>query len=203
VPMQGVQPRMADAQTQMVQDVCNSLQQVTQQLQKLVVAPAPDAGQPDYLNLNVEKALGGNRIAYTEARPGWAEGLVDRRKLLQWDSEQYVAQVGIGKCLALGVVDTGSCKTLMCDRTASALGLTIERARGNEFGSYRVPGGDESRAYVGVVRGPVTMRFGADMAFELANIRVLTHPAPLLLLGSDLLRGGDMSGHVWNFDGLR
>jgi hypothetical protein len=82
VPMQGVQPRMADAQTQMVQDVCNSLQQVTQQLQKLVVAPALDAGQPDYLNLNVEKALGGNRIAYTEARPGWAEGLVDRRKLM-------------------------------------------------------------------------------------------------------------------------
>jgi hypothetical protein len=91
----------------------------------------------------------------------------------------------------------------MCERTASALGLTVERARGSEFGSYRVPGSDDSRAYVGVVRGPVSVRFGADVTFELTNVRVLTHPAPLLLLGSDLLRGGDMSGNDWNFGGMQ
>jgi hypothetical protein len=82
VPMQGVQPRTVDAQTQMVQEACNSLQQVTLQLQKLVVAPALAARPPDALNLNVEKALGGNSIAYTDASPDWAGGLADRRKLL-------------------------------------------------------------------------------------------------------------------------
>ncbi len=37
-------------------------------------------------------------------------------------------------CLALGIVDTGSCKTLLCEKTARDLGLTVESATGSEFG---------------------------------------------------------------------
>jgi hypothetical protein len=121
---------------------------------------------------------------------------------LHWDSEQYIAEVGINGNLVLGVVDTGSCKTLLCEKTAVTLGLTVERAKGSEFGTYRVPGGDDAKSYVGLVRGPVRINFGKGVEFELENIRVLTHPAPLLLLGSDLLRGGDTSLSVWNFNGL-
>ena len=114
-----------------------------------------------------------------------------------------MTEVGINGNLVLGVVDTGSCKTLLCEKTAVTLGLTVERAKGNEFGTYRVPGGDDAKSYVGLVRGPVQINFGKGVEFELENIRVLTHPAPLLLLGSDLLRGGDTSSSVWNFNGLQ
>ena len=124
----------------------------------------------------------------------------DKRHVLQWDSEQYVAMVGVNDSLALGVVDTGSCRTLMDESTAQALGLSIIRARGSEFGTYRVPGGDDLHAYVGVIGKPVRFDFGDGVAFHVENMRVLKHPAPLLLIGSDLLRGGRSKG--CNFDGL-
>lgn len=122
--------------------------------------------------------------------------------MLHWDSEQYVAEVLINNHLALGVVDTGSCKTLMCENTAKALNLPVERARGSEFGTYRVPGGTDAKGYVGVVRGPVRIKFSGDVEFQVTNLRVLSHPAPLLLIGSDLLRGGRESS-AWNFSGLQ
>lgn len=100
------------------------------------------------------------------------------------------------------MVDTGSCKTLLCENTAKALGLTVEKARGNEFGTFRVPGGTDAKAYVGVVRGPVTLKFYDDVSSNVSNIRVLSHPAPLFLIGSDLL-GGGRDNSAWNFNGLQ
>ena len=58
------------------------------------------------------------------------------------------------------------------------------------------------KAYVGIVRGPVDIQFGPNVVHTLPHIRVLTHPQPLLLIGSDLLRGGDWTGGKWNCDGL-
>ena len=107
----------------------------------------------------------------------------------------------MGDHLALGVVDTGSCKMLLCENTAKALGLVVEKARGNEFGTFRVPGGTDAKAYVVVVRGPITLKFSDDMFFEVSNMRVLSHPAPLFLFGSDFLRGG-RDNNAWNFNGL-
>jgi hypothetical protein len=109
--------------------------------------------------------------------------------------------VQVGDHLALGVVDTGSCKTLLCENTARALGLVVEKARGNEFGTFRVPGGTDAKAYIGVVKGPITLKFSGDVSFEVSNVRVLSHPAPLFLIGSDLLRGG-RDVNDWNFNGL-
>jgi hypothetical protein len=71
----------------------------------------------------------------------------------------------VGDHLALGVVDTGSCKTLLCKNTARALGLVMEKARGNEFGTFRVPGGTDAKACVGVLRGPITLKFSDDVSF--------------------------------------
>ena len=184
----------------MVREVCHNLQLVTGQLQKLMqleVSP-----EPDIVNLNVGKALTHRGIDYTSTRPGWAQGMVDKRQLLDWDSEQFITQFAVNGKLALGVADTGSCKTLMCERRAAALGLSVERARGNEFGSYKVPGADDVKAYVGVVRGPLELQFGEKVRLTLPHIRVLTHPHPLVLIGSDLLRGGDVTGARWNCDGL-
>ena len=55
--------------------------------------------------------------------PLWAGQAKDARDVLHWDSEQYVAEVLVGDHLALGVVDTGGCKTLICENTAKSLGL--------------------------------------------------------------------------------
>ncbi len=121
---------------------------------------------------------------------------------MDWDSEQFIAQVGVNGKLALGVADTGSCKTLMCERTAASLGLTVERARGNEFGSYKTPGGNDAKAYVGVVRNPIEVQFGLEVKHTLPHVWVLSHPHPLMLIGSEILRGGDWTGQKWNFDGL-
>ena len=107
----------------------------------------------------------------------------------------------MGDHLALGVVDTGSCKTLLCENTAKALGLVVERARGNEFGTFCVPGGTDAKAYVGVVKGPITVNFFDDVSFEVCNVRVCSHPAQLFLIGSDMLRGG-RDINAWNFNGL-
>lgn len=43
-------------------------------------------------------------------RPPWAAGCVDARRVLTWDSEQYIANVVVNrKVLTLCIVDTGSC----------------------------------------------------------------------------------------------
>jgi hypothetical protein len=119
----------------------------------------------------------GDKINSTAAgvgkAPSWAGRAKDARDVLHWDSEQYVAEVLVGDHLALGVVDTGSCKTLMCENTAKSLGLQIERAKGQEFGTYRVPGGNDAKSYVGVVRGPLRIKFSEKVEFQLSNLRVL------------------------------
>ena len=44
------------------------------------------------------------------ARPPWAAGCVDARRVLTWDSEQYIANIVVNrKVLTLCIVDTGSC----------------------------------------------------------------------------------------------
>ena len=120
--------------------------------------------------------------------------------MLHWDSNQYVVQLGVSGALTLGVVDTGSCRTLMDENLARELGLTVTRSRGREFGTYRTPGGDDVKSYVGIVKGPVLFNLGKGVAFTVENLRVLNHPVPLLLLGADLLRGGRSAGV--NFDGI-
>ena len=104
-------------------------------------------------------------VAGIGAAPSWAASAKDARDVLHWDSEQYVAEVLINDHFALGVVDTGSCKTLMCENTAKALNLPVEKARGSEFGTYRVPGGTDAKGYVGVVRGPVRIKFAEEVEF--------------------------------------
>ncbi len=133
--------------------------------------------------------------------PDWAKKCVDKRHVLHWDSNQYVVQVAVQNALTLAVVDTGSCRTLMDEHLARELGLTVTRARGGEYGTYRTPGGDEVRQYVGIIKGPVLLDLGDGIAFTVENMRVLSHPVPLLLLGADLMRGGRSTGI--NFDGIR
>jgi predicted aspartyl protease len=49
--------------------------------------------------------------------------MTDMRHILQWDSEQFIANVGVESRLTLGIIDTGSCKTLIDEVMAEKLGL--------------------------------------------------------------------------------
>ena len=103
--------------------------------------------------------------------------------------------------LALCVVDSGASRTMICKKTCEALGLTITYAREGEFGTYRVPGEEKVKPYLGIVKGPVALKLHEQVVFGMCNVRVLDHPMPLFLLGSDVLRGGRVA-HEWNYNGV-
>ena len=64
-----------------------------------------------------------------------------------------------------------------------------------------MPGSDAAHAYAGVVRGDTVLQIGEKLLAKVSNLRVIEHPHPFLLLGSDVLRGGRPSDS-WNFCGL-
>ena len=140
-----------------VQDLCASVAKVATGLAE-VMRTEVSSLSPGGDKIN-------SAVAGIGAAPSWAASAKDARDVLHWDSEQYVAEVLINDHFALGVVDTGSCKTLMCENTAKALNLPVEKARGSEFGTYRVPGGTDAKGYVGVVRGPVRIKFAEEVEF--------------------------------------
>ena len=53
--------------------------------------------------------------------------------------------------------------------------------------------------YYGLVQGPVDLRFKEDITLSLRFIKVVEHGEPVLILGSDLLRGGRPLSS-WNFE---
>ena len=132
--------------------------------------------------------------------PYWALPCNDKRDLLSWDSDQYVAQVKLGHSFILGLVDTGACRTIMDFRTAEACGLEIIKAENGNFGSYASPGCGATE-YYGVVRGPVNFTFGPDLVLTLPFVRIITHPKSLVLLGADILRPAKPV-EEWSFDGI-
>ena len=92
--------------------------------------------------------------------------------------------------LILGVVDTGSCSTLLDCTMAAALGLSMCQASEGEFGCYMVPGAKEAKAYWGMVAEPVHLTIAPGVDARLENICMVEHAAPLLLIGTDVFRGG-------------
>ncbi len=89
----------------------------------------------------------------------------------------------------------------MIDRKAAEkLGLPIEKAtKRRKFGSFWGPGGKQSW-YYGRIAGPVTLRISRDVTLELAEIKVLEHGEPLLLIGTDSLsEGPNGNKSVWRF----
>ena len=101
----------------------------------------------------------------------------------------------------MGVVDTGSCSTLLDRTMAAALGLSVRQASEGEFGCYMVPGAKEAKAYWGMVAEPVHLTFALGVDARLENICVVEHAALLLLIGANVLRGGHPG--EWNFAGIR
>ena len=64
-----------------------------------------------------------------------------------------------------------------------------------------MPGAMQSRAYWGIIDGPLNVTLAEGVVATLTGVRVVEHQSPLLLLGSDLLREGRPD--EWNFAGIR
>ena len=75
-----------------------------------------------------------------EGLPTWAQGGVDKRSALPWDTSQTVANCKVNDNAALAIVDSGSYKTIMDVGMAKMLGLPTRSAVGGDCGTYSVPG---------------------------------------------------------------
>jgi hypothetical protein len=82
------------------------------------------------------------------------------------------------------------------DDTAKKLGLEVEIAtKEKNWGSYFGPG-EQSIDYHGRVKGPVRITIGPDIYFTIADLKVVKHREPLVLLGTDVLVN---SRNDWRF----
>lgn len=79
--------------------------------------------------------------------------------------------------------------------------LEVIKAVNGNFGCYQTPGG-ETKDYVGIVNGPLTMSLGPNLQINVPFVRVIQHNHPLFLLGADVMRAGSVMGQ-WHFTGIK
>lgn len=102
----------------------------------------------------------------------------------------------------LAIVDSGSYKTIMDVGMARILGLPIREAKQGDCGTYSVPGTGRSNCYAGVVEGEVKLQLAPGVTYAIQGLKLIDHPHPIVLVGSDVLSGGRGAGQ-WNYTGLR
>ena len=66
------------------------------------------------------------------------------------------------------------------------MSLPMAVAQGSEYGTYFSPGSVE-KPYVGQVAGPVCIRLLGEVDLEVAELKVIHHVEPLVLIGADVL----------------
>ena len=103
---------------------------------------------------------------------------------------------------ALAVVDSESCKTILDVGMVKILGLEYRPAVNGDCVTYSVPGTGQSNNYAGVVIGEVALQLAPGVVYGSSRLKLINHPHPLLLVGSDVLSRGHAQGQ-WNYAGLR
>ncbi len=100
------------------------------------------------------------------------------------------------------MLETGGHASVIDHNTAKDMGLSIiPPSKKGGFGSYHSPGYGP-RHYVGLVYGPVPIRFSEKVVLLIPYIRVIESNSRIVILGADLLSGGRDPDH-WNYAGLR
>ena len=133
--------------------------------------------------------------------PGWAADMLNCRGLVGWDSNQYMACVGVEDRLVEALLDTGGCCSLMDIGMAKKLQLPFQEQRSAEWGMFTVPGRKDPIPYPACIRGPVEIRLGQNVKVFLPNLRLVNHGKPLFILGIDVLCTGVPEG-AWEFVGM-
>jgi hypothetical protein len=122
--------------------------------------------------------------------PIWAQGGTDKRAALPWDTSQTIANCKVNGNAALAIIDSGSYKTIMDVGMARMLGLPIRDAIGGDCGTYSVPGTGRSNTYQGIVDAEVRLQLAPGVIYAIQGLKLIDHPHPLILIGSDILSGG-------------
>lgn len=192
---------LRDVAVQMVALMARTPKEVAAEWAGLVATLFSTPGQGAVLSAANPGGVQGPKGAELGAMPEWAAGAEDKRDALHWDTSQTVADAVLGGKAVRAVVDTGSYKTILDIGMARMLGLPIREARGGDCGTYTVPGTDRSICYSGVVDGLIQLQLTPDVKFLIRNLKLIQHPYPLLLVGSDILSGGRPAGQ-WNYHGV-
>ena len=90
----------------------------------------------------------------------------------------------------MAIVDTGAYKTVLDVEMAKALGLKVRMAMGGDCGKFGVPGSGIIHDYAGTIDEPFELKLSERVRYMVKGQRVITHPFPMMLLGSDVLRKG-------------
>ena len=77
--------------------------------------------------------------------------------------------------LIMGVVDIGSCVTLLDMKMAEALGVPVKQAKSREFRWYIIPVVMQSCAYLGIVDRLLTIELLEHISSILTSIRVMKY----------------------------
>ena len=133
--------------------------------------------------------------------PAWADpDTLDCRDLLPWDSKQVITKAQVGKVVTNMCEDTGSCCTIFSVSFAQACNLPIRWAQNADCGTFQVPGTPNLQAYADVVE-QVPLWFSKDVKFLVRRVKVVNHPYPLCLIGSNILCRGRATNEI-NFKGI-
>lgn len=112
-----------------------------------------------------------------------------------------MAHVTANDCAALAVLDSGAYKTILDVGMAKMLGLRVRESVGGDCGTYSVPGTDASNCYAGVVEDEVIIQLAPGVVYGIQGLKLLRHPTPMFLVGSDILSGGRTQDQ-WNYAGV-
>lgn len=131
------------------------------------------------------------------ALPSWVSpNAKNFRGLIKPTTQHYLAIVEIGDGVIEALLDTGGARCMIDTTTADKLGLTVEVATTEKnWGSFFGPN-DKSIPYYGRIKGPITIGIGPGIYLTVADIKVIKHRSPLLLLGTDVLVN---SWNDWRF----
>ena len=53
-----------------------------------------------------------------------------------------------------------------------------------------------------MVEGEVVVQLGPRVTYTIQGLKLIQHPHPIILIGSDILTGGRVQGQ-WNYTGLK
>ena len=128
--------------------------------------------------------------------PNWGTSMADFCHLLGHDQSQTLIAFSVNNCLALAILDTGACRTVMSPDYVDTLGLKVTKAINGNYKPFGVPGSGIIHDYAWVMADPFELWLGKDVNFTITDLKLIANPYPLALLGVDVLKAGRPS--MWN-----
>ncbi len=100
------------------------------------------------------------------------------------------------------LLDTAGARTMIDLHTAELLGLPVERTTPSKyFGSF-ISATAVPTPYAGRVKGPISLKFSANVEINIKEMKVIDYPEPLVLIGSDVCGAHRTQGYSFATIGI-